>query len=68
MSLFTQGQVDRMEALFAPGGYRASILQSPGLSIGIIAHCSDGIQNGDETGIDCGGECGPLSGRSFKHL
>lgn len=59
MSLFTQGQVDRMEALFAPGGYRASILQSPGLSIGIIAHCSDGIQNGDETGIDCGGECGP---------
>ncbi|MGB1206065.1 MAG: M6 family metalloprotease domain-containing protein [Chitinophagales bacterium] len=23
------------------------------------ASCTDGIQNGDETGIDCGGSCGP---------
>lgn len=24
--------------------------------------CSDGIQNGDETGVDCGGSCVPCSG------
>ncbi|PCC67114.1 hypothetical protein SAMN02745121_08993 [Nannocystis exedens] len=24
--------------------------------------CSDGVQNGDETDIDCGGACGPLCG------
>lgn len=24
--------------------------------------CSDGIQNGDETGIDCGGSCSPCGG------
>lgn len=24
--------------------------------------CSDGIQNGDETGIDCGGSCAPCGG------
>ena len=30
MNLFTQGQSDRMNALFAPGGARASLLSSPG--------------------------------------
>lgn len=24
--------------------------------------CGDGIQNGEETGVDCGGSCGPCSG------
>ena len=32
MNLFTQGQVDRMRAQFAPGGFRESILHSIGLS------------------------------------
>ena len=31
MNLFTQGQVDRMRAQFAPGGFRESILHSIGL-------------------------------------
>lgn len=31
MNLFTQGQSSRMRALFAPGGYRRSILESPAL-------------------------------------
>lgn len=26
-----------------------------------MATCADGIQNGDETGIDCGGNCSPCS-------
>ncbi len=26
---------------------------------GTVISCTDGIQNGDETGIDCGGSCGP---------
>ncbi len=30
---------------------------SPVLAIGILPSCTDGIQNGDETGIDCGGSC-----------
>ena len=30
MNLFTQGQSDRMNALFAPGGARASLVNSPG--------------------------------------
>ncbi len=28
----------------------------------VLPTCSDGIQNGDETGIDCGGSCGPCTG------
>lgn len=28
----------------------------------IVPTCSDGIKNGDETGIDCGGTCGPCTG------
>ena len=28
----------------------------------IVEQCSDGIQNYDETGIDCGGSCGECSG------
>ncbi len=34
--------------------------------IEIIPTCSDGIQNGRETGIDCGGNCGSCGGSSKK--
>lgn len=27
----------------------------------VVPNCSDGIQNGDETGVDCGGSCPPCS-------
>lgn len=30
--------------------------------------CSDGIQNGSETGIDCGGSCPPCSNQALKTL
>ncbi|WP_395632595.1 T9SS type A sorting domain-containing protein [Flavobacterium sp.] len=28
--------------------------------------CTDGIQNGDETGVDCGGSCTPCASASFS--
>lgn len=52
MNLFTQGQKDRMRVLFENGGLRQSLIYSPALD---DATCSDGIANGDETGLDCGG-------------
>jgi len=60
MNLFTQGQTDRMRALFEAGGFRASLLNSAGCGnggSGPVASCNDGIQNQGETGIDCGGPC-----------
>lgn len=56
MNLFTDGQTSRMRALFGPGGFRASLLSSNGCGNGGGGPtCSDGIQNGNETGVDCGG-------------
>lgn len=55
MNLFTEGQSLRMDALFAPGGARASLTSSNGCGAPAEPTCDDGIQNGDETGVDCGG-------------
>jgi len=58
MNLFTAGQKARMLALFNPGGARESLLSSPGCGNSNVGPtCTDGIQNGNETGIDCGGDC-----------
>ena len=59
MNLYTAGQKTRMRALFASGGARESILSS-GACGGTpppppTPTCDDGIQNGNETGVDCGG-------------
>lgn len=60
MNLFTLGQKSRMQALFGTGGFRASLLSSNGCGQGPAPTCSDGIQNGNETGVDCGGpDCPP---------
>ena len=59
MNLFTQGQKVRMMALFQPGGTRASLLSSAGCGAPPEPTCDDGFQNGDETGIDCGGTSCP---------
>ena len=61
MNLYTQGQKDRMRAVLLPGGVRASLGASTKCDGGgTTPTCSDGIQNGDETGIDCGGSsCAP---------
>ena len=59
MNLYTQGQKTRMRALFDTGGARASLLTSNGCGTVSPPTCSDGIQNGDETGVDCGGSSCP---------
>jgi hypothetical protein len=55
MNLYTNGQKTRMQALFNPGGFRNSLLSSPGCGNSNPPTCNDGIQNGNETGVDCGG-------------
>ena len=57
MNLFTAGQNVRMRALFDTGGFRESLLNSPACGAPADPTCDDGIQNGNETGIDCGGDC-----------
>ena len=60
MNLFTAGQNVRMRALFDTGGARASLLTSTACgSAPPTATCTDGIQNGQETGVDCGGPTCP---------
>ena len=60
MNLFTQGQTDRMRAVLLPGGVRASLGASTKCDGGgSTPTCDDGVQNGDETGVDCGGSCAP---------
>ena len=60
MNLYTVGQKNRMRALFESGGYRASLLNSAACGTPPPVTCDDGIQNGDETGVDCGGSnCAP---------
>lgn len=60
MNLFTTGQRNRMRSLFEAGGSRASLLNSNGCGQGTPPTCDDGIRNGDETGVDCGGSnCAP---------
>jgi hypothetical protein len=64
MNLFTAGQSNRMNALFGPGGARESLLSSGGCGNGGNSPtCLDGIMNGNETGVDCGGpDCNPCGG------
>jgi hypothetical protein len=59
MNLFTAGQNTRMRALFAAGGDRESILNADVCQT-YPESCSDGVLNGSETAVDCGGpECPP---------
>lgn len=60
MNLYTQGQKNRMRAVLLPGGVRASLGASNKCDGGgNTPTCTDGVQNGDETGVDCGGSCAP---------
>ena len=62
MNLYTDGQKTRMRALFDTNGFRQSLLNSPGCGSGNPATCNDGVQNGNETGVDCGGpDCPPCA-------
>ncbi|WP_054852229.1 immunoglobulin-like domain-containing protein [Olleya sp. ITB9] len=61
MNLFTQGQKARMRAVLEAGGVRRSLALSDKCGGGgTTPTCTDGVQNGDETGVDCGGSsCAP---------
>ncbi|MDH7448168.1 GEVED domain-containing protein [Aquimarina sp. 2201CG14-23] len=60
MNLFTQGQKNRMRSVLLSGGVRSSLALSDKCGAVTQPTCDDGIQNGDETGIDCGGSsCTP---------
>jgi len=53
-----------MRSLFMGNNTRASILSSKGCATATVKNinqnsCTDGIQNGGETAIDCGGTCSP---------
>lgn len=64
MYMFSEGQVSRSASYIAAAlsivtNNAANVCGSEG---GNTATCSDGIQNGQETGIDCGGpDCTPCS-------
>lgn len=60
MNLFTQGQTDRMRVTLLTGGVRAALGASDKCGPAPEPTCTDGVQNGDETGVDCGGTaCAP---------
>lgn len=61
MNLFTQGQKSRIRSVLDAGGSRRSLALSDKCGAVVVTPtCSDGIQNGDETGLDCGGSsCTP---------
>ncbi|TXE19029.1 T9SS type A sorting domain-containing protein [Psychroserpens burtonensis] len=59
MNLFTLGQKNRMRAVLASGGARRSLALSDKCGAVTQPTCTDGIQNGNETGVDCGGSCTP---------
>jgi hypothetical protein len=59
MNLFTTGQKNRMRAVLAQGGFRRSLALSDKCGSVTQPTCNDGVQNGDETGVDCGGSCTP---------
>ncbi len=69
MNLYTQGQKDRMRALFEPGGFRESLLSSAACGTVTPPTCDDQVQNGQETGVDCGGPscpaCPPCNGSTI---
>ncbi|NJL77030.1 MAG: T9SS type A sorting domain-containing protein [Saprospiraceae bacterium] len=64
MHMFSDGQITRIRATVDPGGFRASLASSPAgcTNCGTVVEptCTDGIRNGQETGVDCGGpDCAP---------
>ncbi|MCB9276985.1 MAG: T9SS type A sorting domain-containing protein [Lewinellaceae bacterium] len=67
MNIFTLGQKARMRALFDTGGARQSILSSQACGE-IVPTCTDGIQNGNETGVDCGGPDCPACPTCFDGI
>ncbi|MEL6942053.1 MAG: M43 family zinc metalloprotease, partial [Bacteroidota bacterium] len=63
-NMFTQDQKDRMRIVMGDTGdgspRREILINSNACGGGVAPTCDDGIQNGDEEGVDCGGsDCPP---------
>ncbi|QHI37384.1 hypothetical protein IMCC3317_27630 [Kordia antarctica] len=74
MNLYTAGQKARMRAILGTGGSRRSLALSDKCNSTTppppTPTCTDGVQNGDETGVDCGGSaCAPcqIPGDTLLH-
>jgi hypothetical protein len=55
---------------FTPGAISTTsdAADGSGSGSGSGATCNDGLQNGDETGIDCGGSCSACAGNCTNHV
>ncbi|MEM8525362.1 MAG: M43 family zinc metalloprotease [Bacteroidota bacterium] len=62
-NMFTQCQKDRMRIVMGDTGEgsprREILINSTACGAGVEPTCDDGIQNGDEEGVDCGGSVCP---------
>jgi hypothetical protein len=68
--MYTQGQVNRMLAALQHSSrkplWQPANLEATGVSSGgTQPTCTDGIQNGNETGVDCGGSCPPCDTSNY---
>ena len=59
MYMFTEGQTVRMQNLISNNLQNVLANATNVCSAAPEPTCNDGIKNGSETGIDCGGECAP---------
>lgn len=59
MYMFTAGQSARMHNLISNNLQNVLANAANVISTAAEPTCDDGIKNGDETGIDCGGSCAP---------
>ena len=58
--VFTAGPCDTGEISWTITDAAGATLASGGAAsstVGTCVSCTDGVQNGDETGVDCGGSC-----------
>lgn len=67
MYMFSDGQATRMNNYLTSSlnnviNNAANVISGGGGGGGNDPTCDDGIQNGDETGVDCGGSCEPCQG------
>ena len=61
IELNTEITVVYVDALDAEGNESTEVSETVTVGGDAAPTCSDGIQNGDETGIDCGGSCVPCA-------
>jgi hypothetical protein len=61
IELNTEITVVYVDALDAEGNESTEVSETVTVGGDAAPTCSDGIQNGDETGVDCGGSCAPCA-------